>query len=61
MNLQGISLNIVDTAGIRKTDDRVEKIGVDRALSQAKEADLIIYVVDSSMPLDDNDRKIFQL
>ena len=60
MNLQGISLNIVDTAGIRKTDDRVEKIGVDRALSQAKEADLIIYVVDSSMPLDDNDRKIFQ-
>ncbi len=59
MNLHGISLNIVDTAGIRKTDDQVEKIGVDRALSQAREADLIIYVVDSSLPLDENDRKIF--
>lgn len=60
MNLHGISLNIVDTAGIRKTDDKVEKIGVDRALSQAREADLIIYVVDSSLPLDENDRKIFR-
>lgn len=60
MNLHGISLNIVDTAGIRKTDDKVEKIGVDRALSQAREADLIIYVVDSSLPLDENDQKIFR-
>ena len=60
MNLHGISLNIVDTAGIRRTDDQVEKIGVDRALSQAEGADLIICVVDSSLPLDENDRKIFQ-
>lgn len=51
MNLHGISLNIVDTAGIRRTDDQVEKIGVDRALSQAEGADLIICVVDSSLPL----------
>lgn len=60
MNLHGISLNIVDTAGIRRTDDQVEKIGVDRALSQAEGADLIICVVDSSLPLDENDWKIFQ-
>lgn len=60
INLQGISLNIMDTAGIRKTDDQVEKIGVDRALEHAKEADLILYVVDSSLPLDENDRKIME-
>lgn len=60
MNLQGISLNIMDTAGIRKTDDTVEKIGVDKALGYAKEADLIIYVMDASLPLDDNDHQIFR-
>ena len=48
MNLQGISLNIIDTAGIRDTEDVVEKIGVDRAKEYAKEADLIMYVIDAS-------------
>lgn len=60
MNLQGISLNIMDTAGIRKTEDTVEKIGVDKALAHAKEADLVMYVMDASLPLDENDRQIFQ-
>ena len=56
--LQGISLNVVDTAGIRDTEDVVEKIGVDRALKAARDADLIIYVVDGSRPLDESDREI---
>ena len=55
--LKGISLRILDTAGIRKTADTVEKIGVDRALEHAKDADLILYVVDASVPLDENDAK----
>lgn len=57
----GISLRLIDTAGIRQTDDRVEKIGVERAREQAGKADLIIYVVDSSEPLDENDREILSL
>ena len=60
INLQGISLNIIDTAGIRNTDDKVEKIGVDKAKDYAKEADLIIYVVDSSNDLDENDYEIMK-
>ena len=51
--LQGISLNVVDTAGIRDTEDVVEKIGVDRAMKAAREADLLVYVVDGSTPLDE--------
>lgn len=61
INLQGISLNIVDTAGIRNTEDVVEKIGVSRAMDAAKDADLIIYVVDGSRDLDENDRQIMNL
>lgn len=53
-----ITLRIVDTAGIRQTDDPIEKIGVERALEGAKGADMIWYVVDASRELDDNDRKI---
>jgi tRNA modification GTPase len=56
--LDGISLNIVDTAGIRKTQDVVEKIGVERAKQQAAEADLILYVLDATKELDENDREI---
>ena len=56
--LHGISLNVVDTAGIRETEDVVEKIGVVRAMSAAESADLIIYVVDGSCPLDKNDQEI---
>lgn len=61
MNLSGISLNIVDTAGIRSTEDQVEKIGVSKARSYAMDADLIIYVVDSSTPLDESDEEIIEL
>lgn len=53
--LDGIVLNIMDTAGIRKTQDVVEQIGVEKARSSAKQADLILYVVDSSRELDEND------
>ena len=52
IRLQGLTLNIIDTAGIRQTDDIVEKMGVDKAKEYAKEADLIIYVVDASRNLD---------
>lgn len=58
IQLQGISLNISDTAGIRLTDDLIEQIGVTRAREQAKDADLILYVVDSSCPLDESDEEI---
>ena len=58
--LQGISLNVVDTAGIRNTEDIVEKIGVSRAMDAAEDADLIIYVVDGSRNLDENDYQIME-
>lgn len=61
IKLNGISLNIIDTAGIRTTEDTVEKIGVQKARKSAETADLIIYVVDSSVPLDDNDIAISKL
>ena len=61
IQLEGISLNVVDTAGIRNTSDVVEQIGVTRAKNAAESADLIIYVVDSSVPLDDNDRHIMEM
>ena len=58
INVRGITLNIVDTAGIRDTDDVVEKIGVDKALESVDKADLVLYVVDSSIDLDENDHRI---
>lgn len=58
IRLKGISLNIMDTAGIRKTEDVVEKIGVEKAKESAKEADLILYVIDSSRKLDEEDKEI---
>ena len=61
ISLHGISLRIVDTAGIRETEDVVEKIGVGKAKKMAEDADLILYVVDSSLPLDENDREIMEL
>ena len=60
ITLDGISLNIVDTAGIRDTQDLVEKIGVTRAKEQAQNADLILYVVDATRNLDDNDYEIIK-
>jgi len=61
IRLHGISLNMIDTAGIRSTEDVVEKIGVERAKEYAAKADLILYVVDSSVPLDDSDREIISV
>lgn len=56
--LGDVTLRIMDTAGIRDTKDIVEKIGVDRALKMADDAELIIFVIDSSRKLDDNDVRI---
>ena len=61
ITLHGISLKIIDTAGIRETKDIVEKIGVDRAREMAQKADLILYVVDSSVPLDEKDEEIMEM
>lgn len=61
ISLHGIGLNVIDTAGIRDTQDKVEKIGVERARQYAKDADLIVYVADSSVSLDENDREILSL
>ena len=61
VSLQGVSLNIVDTAGIRDTEDIIEKIGVNRAKENMKSADLVIYVIDSSVPLDKNDEEIMEM
>ena len=61
INLGGISLNIIDTAGIRNTSDVVEKIGVSKAKEYAAKADLTIYVIDSSTELDENDFEIMEL
>ena len=61
IRLHGIGLNIIDTAGIRSTEDIVEKIGVEKAKKYAADADFIIYVVDASVPLDESDEEIFPL
>lgn len=61
INLNGVTLNIMDTAGIRDTNDVVEKIGVDRAREFAAKADLVIYVIDSSTELDESDYQIMDL
>lgn len=59
--LSGITLNLLDTAGIRDADNEIEKIGIDRAVAHAKEADLLLYVVDGSVPMDENDEQILSL
>lgn len=61
VKIYGINFNIVDTAGIRDTEDAVEKIGVDKAKKYAQDTDLIIYVVDGSVPLDESDREIIPI
>ena len=61
VNLGDITLNVIDTAGIRNTEDTVEKIGVERAKKISEDADLILYVIDSSVPLDENDENIVRL
>jgi tRNA modification GTPase len=61
IQLGGITLNLIDTAGIRDTSDQVERIGVDRAKQYASDADLILYVIDSSVPLDASDSEIMDV
>lgn len=61
IRLHGISLNVTDTAGIRFTEDTVEKIGVEKAKKYASEADLIVYVVDGSVPLEESDYEIMKM
>ena len=61
LQLGDLSLSLLDTAGIRSTEDIVEQIGVERAKKQAEDADLILYVADSSRPLDESDEEILDL
>ena len=61
IQINGISLNIIDTAGIRKTEDTVEKIGIQRAVAFMEKADLILYVADGSVPLNESDYEIIDL
>lgn len=58
VNIKGVPLRIIDTAGIRETEDKVEKIGVEKALQKVNEADLVIMLFDSSRELEDDDEKI---
>lgn len=58
IQLDGVCLNIIDTAGIRSTDNEVEKIGVEKAIDCIDRADLVLYVIDSSCPLNENDYTI---
>ena len=60
IQIGGIGLNVIDTAGIRDTEDIVEKIGVNKSREYIEKADLIIYVVDSSTELDENDQEIIE-
>ena len=60
IQLNGVHLNILDTAGIRTTEDIVEKIGVTKAMEHMEDADLILYVVDASVPLTGEDETIIQ-
>ncbi len=60
IQIRGIGLNVIDTAGIRDTEDIIEKIGVTKALSFIEDADLVIFIVDSSMKLDENDFNIIR-
>ena len=61
ISLNGISLNIIDTAGIRNTEDFVENIGVAKAKDYAEKSDLILYVVDGTRPMDDADEQIWPI
>ena len=61
LNINGINIKIIDTAGIRETDEKVEKIGIERAITIAEKSDLIIAIFDISKPLNENDRKIMDI
>ena len=61
INLDGLMLRLIDTAGIRETDDVVEKIGVERSLKAANEAELVLLVLDGSQPLTQEDEELMEL
>lgn len=61
VNIKGVPLKLVDTAGIRDTDDIVEKIGVERSKKALEEADLVLLVLNSSEPLTLQDRSLLEL
>ena len=61
LNINGINIKIIDTAGIRETDEKVEKIGIERAITIAEKSDLIIAIFDISKPFNENDRKILDI
>ncbi|POH09273.1 tRNA uridine-5-carboxymethylaminomethyl(34) synthesis GTPase MnmE [Fructilactobacillus sanfranciscensis] len=61
VNVAGVPLHLIDTAGIRETEDKVEKIGVDRSRAAIKKADLVLLVLNSSEPLTDEDRQLLDL
>ena len=61
VRLGDIVLHVIDTAGIRNTDDIIEKIGVDKAKSKVDEADLVLYILDSTNEIDSEDREIIDL
>ena len=61
IQVKGIVLRIIDTAGIRHTQDTVEKIGVERAKAEAEGADFVIYVADASRELDENDEAVISM
>ena len=61
LNINGINIKIIDTAGIRETDEKVEKIGIERAIAIAEKSDLIIAIFDISKPFNENDRKILEI
>ena len=61
ISLNGVSLNVIDTAGIRSTDDIVENIGVSKAKEYAEKSDLILYVVDGTKEMDEADEEIWPI
>ena len=61
VNIDGLKLNLLDTAGIRNSTDKVEKIGIDKSLKTIEEADLILLVLDASQALDEEDKKLIEL
>ena len=61
ITLEGLKINLLDTAGIRDTDNKVEKIGIDKSLELVEKADLILLVLDASRPLDNDDYKLLEI
>ncbi|MDW8032490.1 MAG: tRNA uridine-5-carboxymethylaminomethyl(34) synthesis GTPase MnmE [Aquificaceae bacterium] len=61
LTLEGVPVNLIDTAGIRHTEDPVERVGVERSLKKLRDADLVLFVVDGSKPLEDADLRVYSL